>query len=175
MIKKILENQFIEVENEQEQFSIIAGFNDLTFDENPKLDDFIYKSQDYDLTDLPFGQKYFILSCFSLEEFYEVLGYLVGNGYRKRIKTKISNPHEYMGDHFKKEVWTLDRIQEEKIHFEKMVNILEPFQYQLKIFITVDKKKLNEFRELLKGLPGFKINWLLVDREPMAESDRVFI
>ena len=65
MIEKIDKNQFIEIINKEEQFSIITAFNDITFDSNNKTDDQVYSVQDYYTSDLPFGQKYFILSCLS--------------------------------------------------------------------------------------------------------------
>lgn len=174
MIEKILENQFIEVENKEEQFSLITNFNDLYYDVDPALDEFLYRVQDYDTLDLPFGQRYFMLNCLSLEEYYDIVGYFIRNGYRKRLKLSLSSPHEYKGTHYKREIWTLERLQQERDRFERMLNIFEAFQYQLKIFVKVDRNKLNEFRELLKSIPGYKVNWLLVDREPLDESDRIF-
>ena len=171
MVEKVLENQFIELENKEEQFSILTTFNELYFDANPAIDEFLFRVQNYEMTDLPFGQRYFMLSPLSLEEYYDVIGYFVRNGYRKRLKLSISSPHEYKGTHYKREIWTFGRIQEEKNYFKKAIYVFEPFQYQLRIFIKVDRKQLEKFRELLKGLSGYKINWLLVDREPLAESD----
>ena len=173
MIEKIDKNQFIEIRNKEEQFSIITAFNDITFDSNSKTDDQVYSVQDYYTSDLPFGQKYFILSCLSLEEYYEVINYLVVNGYRRRLRFNIDNPAEYKGSRLKREVWNFERVQEEKDLLEKMVYIQEPYQYQLRIFVKVDRNKLNSFRELLKRLPGYKINWLLVDKEPFTRSDRI--
>jgi hypothetical protein len=45
MVEKVLENQFIELESKEEQFSILTTFNELYFDANPAIDEFLFRVQ----------------------------------------------------------------------------------------------------------------------------------
>lgn len=168
----LFENIYLDVDNKDEEFSVIELREDLCYNPDPKIDEFIFKTQDYYLRDLPFGQKTFCLKMFSAQEFYEIVAYFTGIGYHHRLNREDLDMTGF-GGRYKKEVWSLDKIREDT---EKFKNCLwyAPWSGWLYLDIKVDYNKLDKFREDLKHIPGYKVLWLKEDREPKEPSLWVF-
>lgn len=179
MITEIRRNQFIRT-NGDECFSLVTGFNWISFNPDPVYDDLIYTRLKNKSGYVP-EEIEFMLCCFSLEEYYEVLQYFVMRGYRDQLipynEKLLTDPSVYKGSHIKKEIWNINRIKKEDTRFTKMVFLGEPAQSSLIFYVTVNRKRLGDFRHQLKNLPGYKVNWMLDpgDWKSVANSKKIFM
>lgn len=173
MIEKICENLFIEVIDEHERFSIIGSPEDLYYDTDKKQEDFIFKTQNYYMNNLPFGQRTFSFKLYSIQEYFDVLGYLSYKGYLKRIGTNISNTLEYCGNRLERKLWSLEEIREnpkEIYDFIMRWNNLQGYMY---LEVVIDRKRLEKFKEDIKSMPGYKFTWLYVDKTNKEINDYI--
>jgi hypothetical protein len=170
---KIVENLYLDVDP-KEEFSIISSYEELFYDKNDKVDEFLFKTQNYNWKDETFGQKYFNLKLSSLQEYYEVLGYLCSCGYDKRLKT-IDEAYKlwYRKEAIQKQTWSLEKIKKMPEEFKKYLNTGLFYRQVFNIDVLVDYKKLWHWRETLKNIPGYKYKWLMVDRQPNLMSDYI--
>ena len=172
MEKKIFENIYLDVNNSEEEFSIIVSKEDLYYNSDPKLDEFIFKVQNYYNKKEPLNQKRFLLSPCSLQEFYEIIGYFSGTEYHHRIRARYPEAlRSYSFPDLKTVIWNLNTIEENLEQFKIYVSGKRPYSTCLGIEILVDFNKLDRFRELLKNIPGYKFMWLKKDNMPIERSE----
>lgn len=172
MIEKICDNLFIEVENETEEFSIITSKEELFYDRDQKVDEHLFKVQNYYIDNVNPGQKYFQVRCHSLQEYLEFIGYLSEMGYQKRIKIYNNRDNileDYEGRNIKKQIWTLEKIRNDREGFLHYISRIPSFDFD----VLVDLNKLGHWRDTLKNMPGYKYSWLYIDRQPILKSDYI--
>lgn len=128
----------------------------LTWEPNEKYEYNIF----YDVyNELSYGQAKFILTPESVEDFLKVLSYLTSKGWFNKIIMR----YQFHGpNHNTFWMW----CRKKRKVYDK-----EPTAYdldrdgRLEVWVIVDKKRLNEFRELLKNIPDFKVTWLDLNNE----------
>ena len=123
----------------------------LTLEPNEKYEYEIFYGKDNELN---YGQAKFILTPESVEDLFKLVGYLTSKGWFN----KIEMDNLFLPNKFK--VFWMHCRKKRKIYDK------EPTAYDLdrdgclEIWVVVDRKRLNEFRELLKEIPDFKVTWI---------------
>lgn len=168
MIEQIDKNLFIEVEDPDEEFSIIGSGEELFYNSNQKMDEFLYLTQDYCDKDTSFGQKYFYLKTYTLQDYYELIGHLCASGYDKRIKQEVPDllKYNYLRKVEKKVLWSLSKIKNNPEEFKNYRDLSYLDRYEFIIKVLIDYNKLENWRNFLKQLSGFKCEWLYISRQP---------
>ena len=141
----------------KKQIGYIDVCPSLTWEPNEKYEYEIFYDWENELT---CGQAKFILTPESVEDYLKVLGYLTSKGWFNKIIMRgvfiRSCGHDPLWMQFRKKRKVYDK---------------EPNAYDLDrngcldIWVIVDKKRLEEFRELLKEIPDFRVTWLDLENE----------
>lgn len=178
IIKDIDKDCRVYLNSEDEKFKLLYLESCLTYEYiSWKLDKGVFVETYYILCSdqlLNSGQTFIDLRCASVEEYMQVFSYFIGHGWYNRIrwdKTFIKNnygPDDWDKYCNKKAYWFTYESFYNYYTKETLLGLLYDL-YELSLFIKikVDYNKLEEFRELLKGLGkfGYKIAWLGYDKE----------
>ena len=135
----------------KKQIGYIDVCPSLTWEPNEKYEYNIF----YDVyNELSYGQAKFILTPESIEDFLKITGYLTSKGWFNKIIAK----NQFICDK-DKAFWLQCRKKRKVYHKEPTLNDFDN-ESLLKIKIIVDHKRLNEFRNLLKEMPEFRVTWI---------------
>lgn len=169
MTERISKNLYIEVNDPEEEFSIIGSGEELFYDPSP-IDEHLFISQNYYYKDTSSRQKYFFLETYTLQDYFELLGHLCVAGYDKRIRQLVPDVLKDSYDNSskvkKKVLWTLNKIKANPEEFLKYKSHNYLCRHALGIEVLIDYNKLDDWRNFLKNVPGYKVEWLYVDRQP---------
>ena len=143
----------------KKQIGYIDVCPSLTWEPNEKYEYEIFYDWKNELT---CGQAKFILTPESVEDFLKVLSYLTSKGWFNKIEMRGISIGSCGHDPY----WVQCRKKRKIYDKEPTANDLDR-DGCLDIWIIVDKKRLEEFRRLLKEIPDFKVTW----RDPESGID----
>jgi hypothetical protein len=135
----------------KEQKGYIEVFPVLTLEPNEKYEYEIFYGKDNELS---YGQAKFILNPESVEDFFKLIGYLTSKGWFNKIIMR----YQFHGPNHNT-FWMWCR-KKRKIYDKEPTDDDLDRNGCLEIWVIVDRKRLNEFRKLLKEIPDFKVTWI---------------
>lgn len=174
----ITENLIVDVENEDEEFALVEC--PLSPEEGPQ-DYYSYYAYDKKYR-LNSGQRIIRLRVRSLQEYLETLAHLVKNGWTHDIIIKDNKTWNSLvretefcevDEGGKKHIYIEDKVTPLTVNKIKDAGSLSAILGVFSLDVRVDFKKLKKFRNDLKSMPGYKIQWHKQDipkhYEPMVD------
>ena len=122
----------------------------LTLEPNKKYEYEIFYGKHNELN---YGQAKFILVPESVEDFFKLMGHLTSKGWFNKIIMR----YQFHGSTHNT-FWMWCRKKRKLYNKEPSADDLDN-DCRLEIWVIVDRKRLEEFRELLKEIPDFRVTW----------------
>ena len=158
---KLKEDLIVYLENENEEFGLISFNEPFTFWKDYHQDYFVFNDSG-NMNHYNLGQMSITINLKSLQEYLEVMSYLVKKGWINNIKKRQSNNWDKLFfwsksvGKDKKKYYNLEKIREETE--EGSYHIAE-YNYYF-IGLRLNWKDLERFRNDFLSIPGYKVVWL---------------
>ena len=137
----------------KKQIGYIDVWPRLTLEPNEKYEYEIFYGKHNELN---YGQAKFILVPESVEDFLKVLSYLTSKGWFNKIEMRGISIGSCGHDPYWVQCRKKRKVYDKKPSVDDLDN-----DGRLEIWIIVDRKRLEEFRELLKEIPDFEVTWTI--------------
>lgn len=123
----------------------------LTYEKDEKYEYNLYNGID----NFNSGQIRFHLTPESVEDLFRLMSYFTSKGWFEKMSFRNTFIPEIDGDTY----WMTGRKTRKQYEAEPKIEDLDRNKC-MEFWITIDKDRLEEFRQLLKSIPGFKVTWV---------------